>query len=288
MHSRFNMNRPRHTIAVLFLGAIVVLLPQVRGEIHILGVTTSAGFQPGLPGPGSPATIFCTGLRLGPAGTVTEEGGALPPMLQGITVTFADSFHAPIYGAADLGSYQMVNFQMPWESHAAPITLSQDGESVQIPSDPARWGEFFTGADGFAAAMHAATFSPVTPQDPARPGEWIVLYGSNFGPVEGPPATGMPAPLDREVMLDPGTPVPWNFAVFQTDGAAGDRALISNFIGLAPGLTGVYQVNVQMPDSIPAGGLKLYVQRSRLCGFFFVPGCGRGEMMDSSTTALVR
>jgi uncharacterized protein (TIGR03437 family) len=252
--------------------ALVVISPRVCGEIRLLAVTTSAGFAPGLPGPGSPATIFCTGLNIADANS--------------ITVTYPDSFRAPIYGTADLGAYQIVNFQVPWENHGGPPSLSQGSNSLPIVAAPAAWGEFFTTQDGFAIALHAIDFSLVTPQNPAQPAEWIVLYGSNFGDVVGPPATGSPAPLDPLAPLDPGGPVGWTFTAWLID-PTGNRQLTTNFFGLAPGLTGVYQINVHMPDTLPANILQIYMQRTRDCGFFFKQGCGRGLLLDISATAHV-
>lgn len=270
---------------IVILSVLGVISPHLRGEIRVLAVTTSAGFVPGLPGPGSPATIFCTGLNIGLGAGIIGLG--LPVDVQGITVTYADSFRAPIYGVADLGTYQVVNFQVPWEDHPGPIVLAQGESSVVVPSAVAPWGEFFTDADGFAIAAHAADFSLVTAASPIQPGEWIVLYASNLGSVNGPPPSGQPASLTALAPLDPGMPVAWNFEVLMRN-PAGDLPLESNFMGLAPGLIGAYQVNAKMPDALPSGAVQIYLQRSRFCGFFFVPGCGRGEMMDTSTIAKLR
>lgn len=269
---------PRRIVAAL--AAIVAIAPQVRGDIRVLGVATSAGFAPGLPGPGSPAAIFCTGLTI--TGTIVVS--PLRPVVEGISVTYGDSFRAPIYGVADLGSYQIVNFQVPWENHPAPLILSQGSDSVAIDASPAAWGQFFTDAQAFAIAVHATDFSLITIENPVQPGEWVALWGSNFGPVAGPPATGEPAPLDRAIPLDPGAPIPWTFTVWLRD-PSGNRLLAGNFIGLAPGSVGAYQINLQMPDTLPASPVQLYVQRVRDCGFFFTPGCGRGVILDISATA---
>ena len=85
---------------------LVVIAPHLCGEIRLLAVTTSFGFRPGLPGPGSPATIFCSGLSI--AGTIVATGSPLPGSIEGISVTYG-SVQAPIYGVADLGSFQIVN-----------------------------------------------------------------------------------------------------------------------------------------------------------------------------------
>jgi len=261
----------------LFLLAVVAFPPHLRGEIRLLGVTTSAGFAPGLPAPGSLGTIFCTGL-IGINGIVAAETNPLPKMLAGVRVTVG-STDAPILAVAELGGYQIVNFQMPWEANG-PVALVQGNGGAVIQATPAPWGQFFTDAAGFAIALHAVDFSLVTADRPSRPGEWIVIYGSNFGTVANPPPSGALTPSDRLFPLEPGSPVGWDFRVFMIN----NIALESNFIGLAPGMVGVYQINVKMPEVRPSG-LKLYVQRSRLCGFFFVHGCGRGIVLDTSVTA---
>jgi uncharacterized protein (TIGR03437 family) len=280
--------------SALLLIALVVVAPRLRGQITLLGVTTSAGFVTGLPGPGSPATIFCTGLKI--TNPEPAVDGSLPASIEGVTVTYGDTFRAPIYAVADLGAYQIVNFQVPWESHPIPLVLSQNGASAVIMSadgtgemiavEPAPWGEFFTTPDGFAVALHAVDYSLITARKPAAPGEWIILYASNLGNVIGPPATGSPASLDTLAPLDPGAPVPWKFTVWRKD-ASGDQQLTTNFLGLAPGLIGVYQVNVEMPAALPPGDMQIYIQRVRDCGFFFTQGCGRGVLLDLSATAMV-
>ena len=49
----------------------------------------------------------------------------------------------------------------------------------------------------------------------------------------------------------------------------------SNYIGMAPGSI-IYQVNVLVPSSPPAGDLVFQLVNIHNCGFFFIVGCGRG------------
>ena len=269
-------------MAFLFSGLIIVAIaPHLCGEIRLLAVTTSFGFRPGLPGPGSPATIFCTGLNI--AGAFVATGSPLPGSIAGISVTYG-SVRAPIYGVADLGAFQIVNFQVPWEDYPTAPALSHGDNSLSPPTSLAPWGEFATDSAGYAIAFHAADWTLVTASNPTRPGEWIALYGSNFGAVSNPPVTGSAAPIDHLVSLDGGGSFPWSFKMLLQD-PAGDRDLATNFMGLAPALIGVYQINVQMPDGLPTGGVQIYVQRSRDCGFFFTQGCGRGLMLNISAIA---
>ena len=67
---------------------------------------------------------------------------------------------------------------------------------------------------------------------------------------------------------------------------SGNRGIESNYLGLAPGFIGVYQINVKMPDELRAP-VEIHVQRSRDCGFFFLQGCGRGVVLDFSAVASI-
>ncbi len=267
----------------------VAVSPLSCGEIRILAVTTSASFASGLPAPGSLATVFCAGLT-GITDVVSASGSPLPGTLAGVRVTFGGGLSvAPILAVADFPGYQQVNFQVPWDAgvNPGPVILSQGSDSAEIPQSAAPWGQFFTDSEGFAIAQHVSAYRLVTRDDPARPGEWIAAYGSNFGNVSMPPPTGFAAPLDRLSPLDSGRDFPWQYSVIlQGAGAASVPVSVSyNFIGLAPGMVGVYQINFKTPDSASAPDTQLSLSRSRNCGFFFVPGCGRGYQIEFSGSA---
>jgi uncharacterized protein (TIGR03437 family) len=149
----------------------------------------------------------------------------------------------------------------------------------------APWGQWFTDTAGYVVAQHAADYRPVTLEDPARPGEWITVYGSNFGEVLAPPLTGMPAALYPLAPLAPGVPVAWQFGLWLVQPDL-DIRLETNFMGLAPGTVGVYQINLHMPDAFRRGdSVQFYMMRIRNCGFFLLPGCGRGVVMNVSPRA---
>jgi uncharacterized protein (TIGR03437 family) len=87
----------------------------------------------------------------------------------------------------------------------------------------------------------------VTPSNPAVRGEVVTLYGTGFGPVTPLVATGVPASLTaRSVVTTP----------FQFILAAGapDYFIEVPFLGLAPGTLGIYQMNLEIPSSLPTSG----------------------------------
>lgn len=104
------------------------------------------------------------------------------------------------------------------------------------------------GGVGYAIGQHVqdGSYATITPQNPARPGETILLYVNGFGDVNPPVADGVPAPTDvlsRSVT----TPV----AVVD-----GEEAAVG-FAGLSPKLIGVYAITVTIPSDIGPGDVYL-------------------------------
>jgi uncharacterized protein (TIGR03437 family) len=206
-------------------------------------------------------------------------------MLAGVRVSLSTQ-DAPILAVADLGAFQIVSFQVPWEG-AGPFSISQSSNSAALPGQPAPWGQLFVDPSGDLYAQHASDYRPVTPADPARPGEWIVLYGTNFGEVLSHPPTGSPTVAQPTPWIDLGSPIGWDYKVVLI--LPGQYLPLEwNYVGLAPGTVGVYQFNVRMPQNLAPGTVSLHVERSRFCGFFFTPGCGRGQYLDMSTGGKLR
>jgi uncharacterized protein (TIGR03437 family) len=267
---------------------LLLALPLVcTGQIKVGSITSSSNFAVGLLKPGSLASIFLTGLQDMPD-LVTAQEYPLPRTLAGVTVTFSElpapafAVDAPILAVANLagGAYQQINVQIPWEVmetsglHFDVCQQAVCGHFEAYSDTP--WPVFFTDSSGYAIAQHAADYRLLTASDPAMPGEWVIVYATNLGPVLNQPLDGYPAALDA---LSPTVPDPspyfdyYGLAIGPDAGYASTR-IQSNYIGMAPGSV-IYQVNVLIPNSQPAGDLTLQLVKIYDCGFFFVPGCGR-------------
>jgi uncharacterized protein (TIGR03437 family) len=275
----------RHAALALLL--IGVISPHLRGEtgqsIRILAVVSANDFSNSWPVPGGLGTVFCTGLE-GVAGTVIAEGFPVPNSLNGVRVQFGGVAESPVLAVTNLGSYQQINFQVPWEATGGSgIAVWQDKVRSDFahPPDSNLWSVFFTHpGTALAVAQHAADYSLVTAENPAEPGEWVLVYASNLGPVSPLPPNGMPPEAGRlAAITDPSVRV--MFAGFS------DSPAQVLFIGLTPGTVGVYQINVRIPAGARGSGLALSLSRQRFCGFFFVPGCGRGWVTEHSRSALI-
>lgn len=267
--------------AAFVLGSLVTFGLPVYSQIQVLSLTSSANFQPSIMKPGGLASIFCSGLQNIPS-VLQAQGYPLPLSLAGVSVKFS-GLSAPILAVANLagGAYQQINIQVPWELSATSgqfVDVYQNGASARFtPVGSIGWSVFFVDLAGYAIAQHASDYRPVTPADPAKAGEWIVVYATNFGPVQNQPADGNPADANH---LEPILPDPSGYLSYYGLAAGPDATyqsthVQSNYIGMLPGSL-LYQVNVLIPASQPAGTMALQFLDVYDCGFFFTPGCGRG------------
>jgi uncharacterized protein (TIGR03437 family) len=99
-------------------------------------------------------------------------------------------------------------------------------------------GAFYVG--GYLIAAHDDFRGLVNRADPARAGEVVHLWAVGLGVVSPSATAGVPAPLSPVATLVE----PFDCRVLRGDG------LEVPFAGLAPGLAGIYQVDVRLPATI--------------------------------------
>jgi uncharacterized protein (TIGR03437 family) len=290
----------RMLLATLTLG---LLLPVIAsGQIGNIVVTSGASFQPGLPPKGSIGTIFCTGLKV--SGILGAVGTPLPITLAGITVSVGGAA-APLFAVADLGGYQQINFQVPIEipasqaTEGAQIVLSQNGAqgSTMVKNVLGSPGDFFRiGNTQFGVFQHASGYALVTPDNPARAGEFIIGWATGLPLAVPPVPLGQPAPalpLSYVPQLDIGTAIDqiglsidYNVLlmnkVLSSDDTTGQLPI--PFMGLAPGLVGVYQINFMFPEGVRSGNVPILLVRKICAGP--IPGC-RFPAFNNSQPVLI-
>jgi uncharacterized protein (TIGR03437 family) len=100
------------------------------------------------------------------------------------------------------------------------------------------------GGVGYSIAQHVqdGSYSTITPQNPARPGETILLYVNGLGDVNPQGSDGVPAPSNP-----PSSAVTTPLAVVD-----GELSAVG-FAGLSPTLIGVYAMTVTIPADIGPG-----------------------------------
>jgi uncharacterized protein (TIGR03437 family) len=158
-----------------------------------------------------------------------------------------NGFKAPIF----LGSEGYLRIQIPWEtpvnqriSFVVENGISQPFESVKTENSVTIATNFLLASydpsspeHSFPALFHQDFSSLVTASHPASDGEFLHLYMTGLGPVSPAVSTGEPAP-SREPLSRIVNPM--------TCQAFNSQAQVPvKFAGLAPGLTGVYQVDIQ-------------------------------------------
>jgi hypothetical protein len=193
--------------------------------------------------------------------------------------------------SAGSGQYTQINFQVPTERNSTVGGNSSNGvldvsQSVNgnvayacglsgtfLGQDSgAVSGGFFADANGNAIAQHASDYTQVTAQNPAHAGETIVAYATDFFSVWPPPPLGIPVPSQPLFQYDPnlahvsGSFVGGGYFFLQQypslDGkgysVASTPPLVTTFLGLAPGMIGVEQINFVVPSNQAPGNWALF------------------------------
>jgi uncharacterized protein (TIGR03437 family) len=244
--------------AATFSGTGVYLNP--------IGVVNAASYQPitASLAPGELITLFGTGLS---SVTMAMEGGQTFPTTLGNVSVSIDNLPCPIYYVSPTQLSVIVPYAVASnQTGLANIQVTNNGVKsnvVQMYLTDAEPGSFSQNENGLgdAAAVHAATGAVVTSSDPAQAGEYISLFLTGLGVVtpsitDG--ALGPTSPLSYSDLYNAG-----NLGVYFNDygpnGSVGNPGNIE-YAGLAPGLAGLYQINVQVPSSGLASGDTVYIE----------------------------
>jgi uncharacterized protein (TIGR03437 family) len=229
--------------AFLFTLTVIGRTPVVTAA----GFTNGASFATGWT-PGSTGSIFGIGLMEGVDGVVLAPA-PFPTTLRGVQV-LVENIPAPILSMANINGQEQINIQVPFGVPAPAqvvVTIINNGASTTIPGVATftqQPGVFEVNVAGgrFAAALHA-DYSFVGPDNPARPGEILLLFWTGGGATNPPVATNQPGPVPPAETALPATVVA---------NGANAEALGSYY---APALVTVYQTNFRVPAGASGGTL---------------------------------
>ncbi len=257
--------------------AVVVLLATSAAfaQISNIVVTSAASFELGMPNQGSIAAIFCTGLQV--EGIVTAETLPLPLELAGVKV-WVGGVAAPLFAVAAGQGFQQINIQVPKETQFATdrgveVVIEQDGRRGTEKAWQ-RWaspGDFFRWpGTNLGIFQHWPDYSLVTEDNPARPGEILITYLTGMmGYTEPAVPTGEPSPFDPPACV-PRLDNPLLFdriGVYEAGHVDLSTDKMTLWVGLTPGLVGVYQVNFVVPESFAGGTKQVLLARVRYSHF---------------------
>jgi uncharacterized protein (TIGR03437 family) len=219
-------------VAISVVAAKAVVAGLYNAASHALDQTCS---------PGSLAAVAGSGF----SGQAAEGSASLPPAAQ-VTgpQVLLNNTAARILSASDT----FIQFQCPALSPGTQISLvvqpanSQPSEPLQFTLSEATPSLFQLNRAGQGAILIAGTDQlamPATDAMPSRPaniGEYLAIYANGLG-------RSLVAPTDQVVVF------------------VGNTPLTPSFTGLAPGLPGVYQVNVQLIQGVMTGDtVPVYVE----------------------------
>jgi uncharacterized protein (TIGR03437 family) len=199
--------------------------------------------------PGTVAEIFGSNLA---AGTTVSSSLPLPNTAQGTSVIIG-GLQAPILYV----SPGQVNVQVPFElapGQPYQVVISANGalsapDSVQLTSVSPGVAEV---PGGQLIAQHTdATATLVTDSQPAKPGEFIVLYLVGLGLTDAPVQSGAASPSSP----------PANALASPSVTLDGEPVNLL-FCGLTPDLVGVYQIDLQVPPDAKDGDLTLQISQA--------------------------
>ncbi|MGA2136661.1 MAG: hypothetical protein ABSH50_30595 [Bryobacteraceae bacterium] len=209
------------------------------------GITDVTGFDQ--PSPGSLVSIY--GLNFSVDQLLVANTFPLPPALGGISILL-NGQPIPIEAV----SPWQVNAQLPQTAPTGNVTLQVAYNGFQLnsvtaqilASAPAAFASPVSNAQngGYwqVAAFHAGTTVLADANHPAAPGETLETYGCGLGVTTPQVAAGQPSPS--------GPPAS---AVVTPTVEIGLQPAQVTFAGLVPGLAGIYQVNVVVPQGLSAG-----------------------------------
>jgi uncharacterized protein (TIGR03437 family) len=143
-----------------------------------------------------------------------------------------------------------VNLQIPWElAGLTQGTVSATAGGIASGQQAVSLAAFAPGifalnlkGTGQGAVLISGTAVLAAPQRPALRGEFVSIFCTGLGPVSNQPATGAAAQAN-----------PLSLTSTMPTVTIGGLVAPLNFAGLAPGFTGLYQVNAQVPASASTG-----------------------------------
>lgn len=213
--------------------------------INPYGIVNAASSAPG-GAPLSPGE-FVTAFGANLAGATMQAGAPYPLTLGGVTVT-VNNLPAPIY----LVSSGQVSFLVPYAvngSTANVVIKNSTGTSntVTLPlasTSPGIYSVDDSGA-GYGVILHA-DYSLVNTASPARRGETVLVYLTGLGAVTPAVADGVAAPSNPLSKV--------SLTTQQLQVYMNGQPAVVQFAGLAPGFSGLYQLNVTVPMNLTALG----------------------------------
>lgn len=222
--------------------------PASTPYIDPTGVINAASFAPFTTGvsPGELVSIF--GSNLATSTVVTQGGVTFPPTLGGVRVLMNNRPSALYFVSP--GQIAAI---VPYGTTEGVVQVQVERNGVtsnavtmfRYATSPGIFSQSQSG-EGIGAVLHT-DYSLVTEAKPARPGEVVQVFLTGLGavfPTIAAGAAGGTTDLNKTLP---------NSVVGYIDNLTAEVS----YAGLAPGLSGLYQMNVKVPDNASTGNVFL-------------------------------
>ena len=236
--------------------AMFVKAPTLTGTgvfLNPQGIVNQASYAPftASVSPGEFLSLFGSGLA---AQTTTASALPFPTTLGGVQVniTWVDSngknqtAQAPIYLVSPGQVSIVVPYTIPSDGTFLNFTVvnGTSSNTATVYSGPANPGIFTQTQNGLGdgAIRHTTDNSVVTTSNPAKIGETVAIYLTGMGAVSPAVTAGAGAPSN-----------PLSVTILPDVYIDNVKATVL-YSGLAPGLAGLYQLNVTIPSGVTTGG----------------------------------
>jgi len=241
------VKKARWTLVAFALVANCYLACAQTPVVEAGGVVNAASYTQPV-APGSLVTIFGTNLAKGVSSATAIPW---PATLGGTSVSF-NGIAAPLYYVSPNQITVQVPSSLPFSyayTTATVVVTTAAGSSAPaavsiLDEGPAVFTTDESGC-GQAAALNIApdgTFSLNSPSNSAAPGDFVAVFGTGFGQSLLPTPADGAAPAGAEQLQNSGG--------FTMNGGS---FLALQYFGLAPGLIGLDQANLQIPADMRQG-----------------------------------
>ncbi len=222
-------------------------------------IRNSARLETGPLAPGTLVTI--TGEGLSDTSEAAEDDGVqqLPAELGGTRVIF-DGVPLPLLSVSptqiraqipyNLGDRSAASIYLRTEHADGSVTVTNAIAATVAPANPGLFA--FGGVDPRSGlVLHGSADpagqpgAPVTDENPARPGETLVLWATGLGTLEN--RNDLPRPMMGVPYAGPGAPVANAVAAL-----AGGRSAEISSATLPRGAIGVYEIRIVLPADLPS------------------------------------
>lgn len=210
--------------------------PPQLSEASVVSLAAPVPYVPAAPG----GLIAINGLYLTEG--LTEES-ANPPLRDrlGDSEVFVAGRRLPLLSVSPEEIHALVPYDLETNTRQQLLVRRGTTYSQPVPVNvgPAQPGLFHDSTDGRATAMvvRGTERVPVTPANPARAGETVVLYCAGLGAVTPELRAGEAPAVSTQTANTVQVTI-------------GSTAAKVTFAGLAPGFAGVYEVDVEIPEGI--------------------------------------